>query len=183
MDPDDVYMASEIDTEPLHIPYHPFPSPTRLAAPDVETRLRALGFGYRAKFLAGTAQALVEMAQQHLLPDTEPKPARLDEQVYTYLHSLRSMSYEEAREKLLLLPGIGPKVAEYVYVGTDCSCILLMSLDQASSIPVDRHVFQFAERWYGIRSKKYEEVAEKLRRIWGHRAGWAHSVRDGSAYV
>lgn len=52
-----------------------------------------------------------------------------------------------------------------------------MSLDQASSIPVDRHVFNFADRWYHIRSKRYEDVAEKLRAIWGERAGWAHTVR------
>jgi len=51
-----------------------------------------------------------------------------------------------------------------------------MSLDQHSSIPVDRHVFQFAERWYHIRSKKYEEIADRLRELWGERAGWAHTV-------
>lgn len=51
-----------------------------------------------------------------------------------------------------------------------------MSLDQYSSIPVDRHVFQFAERWYHIRSKKYEDIADRLREIWGERAGWAHTV-------
>lgn len=56
------------------------------------------------------------------------------------------------------------------------SCILLMSLDQHSSIPVDRHVFQFAERWYHIRSKKYEVIADRLRELWGERAGWAHTV-------
>ena len=64
-------------------------------------------------------------------------------------------------------PGVGPKVAD---------CILLMSLDQASSIPVDRHVFQFAEKWYRLRTKKYEEIADYFRELWGEYAGWAHSV-------
>lgn len=57
------------------------------------------------------------------------------------------------------------------------SCVLLMSLDQNASIPVDRHVFQFAERWYHFRSKRYEDIAEKFRALWGERAGWAHTVR------
>ena len=52
-----------------------------------------------------------------------------------------------------------------------------MSLDQNASIPVDRHVFQFAERWYHFRSKRYEDIAEKFRALWGERAGWAHTVR------
>jgi hypothetical protein len=60
------------------------------------------------------------------------------------------------------------------------SCILLMSMDQPSSIPVDRHVFQFAERWYRIKTKGglkgYEYIADKFRSLWGPYAGWAHSV-------
>lgn len=55
-----------------------------------------------------------------------------------------------------------------------------MSLDQPSSIPVDRHVFQFAERWYKIKTKGglkgYEHIADKFRILWGGYAGWAHSV-------
>jgi len=51
-----------------------------------------------------------------------------------------------------------------------------MSLDQPSSIPVDRHVFAFASKWYGIKTTRYEEVAESFRKLWGDWAGWAHSV-------
>lgn len=55
-----------------------------------------------------------------------------------------------------------------------------MSMDQPASIPVDRHVFQFAERWYRIRTKGglkgYEHVAEAFRNLWGEYAGWACSV-------
>lgn len=53
-------------------------------------------------------------------------------------------------------------------------------MDQPSSIPVDRHVFQFAERWYRIRTKGgmkgYEHIADTFRSMWGEYAGWAHSV-------
>ncbi|KAI3628244.1 OGG1 [Malassezia furfur] len=158
---------NELADEPekhVSLAYHPFPPPTRLAQPDVEGRLRALGFGYRAKYLAQTAAMLCEKARE-ALPLGAPDE-KVDEAVYAELLQLRHLSYYDARERLLPLAGIGPKVAD---------CILLMSLDQASSIPVDRHVFQFAERWYGIRTKRYEEVADRLRAIWGERAGWAHS--------
>jgi hypothetical protein len=66
------------------------------------------------------------------------------------------------------------------YLFLSVSCILLMSMDQPSSIPVDRHVYQFAERWYRIKTKGglkgYETIAEKFRDLWGPYAGWAHSV-------
>ena len=164
---------SDVADKPFTITYRPFPPPTTLAQPDVESKLRALGFGYRAKFLTRTAQTLCEKVQR----GSDAKPANINEAVYKHLLSLRSQTYEDARSELMTLPGIGPKVAEYVNMLLTFSCILLMSLDQASSIPVDRHVFNFADRWYHIRSKRYEDVAEKLRAIWGERAGWAHTVR------
>lgn len=92
----------------------------------------------------------------------------VDEAVYAYLRSLRTKSYPEAREALQRYQGIGPKVAD---------CILLMSLDQPASIPVDRHVFQFAHRWYKAKKNaRYEELADFFRELWGEWAGWAHSV-------
>lgn len=162
----DLAEIQEASDKTLALAYHPFPPPTRLAMPDVEGRLRALGFGYRAKYLAKTAEMLCEKARQNLPPDAHDD--KVDAAVYGDLLRLRTLPYYDAREELLTLSGIGPKVAD---------CILLMSLDQTSSIPVDRHVFQFAERWYGIRSKRYEEVADRLRALWGERAGWAHAVR------
>lgn len=163
IDPDEKHEVPVI--EPLTLTYHPFPTPTQLAQPDVEARLRELGFGYRARFIAGAAQTLCKRAHDSLGSDANS--FQINAAVDMYLASLRKMSYYDARDELIQLPGIGPKVAD---------CILLMSLDQPSSIPVDRHVFQFAERWYGIRSKRYEDIADRLREIWGDRAGWAHSV-------
>lgn len=95
--------------EPLPITYNPFPSPMRLAQPDVEAKLRALGFGYRAKFLAGTARALCEKFQ-----DSKAKAIDIDHAVYEHLLSLRTHAYDNARAELMTFPGIGPKVAEYV---------------------------------------------------------------------
>lgn len=110
-DPDDVFV-DEHETKPLTITYHPFPGPSRLAEPGVESTLRSLGFGYRAKFLAGTAQALCRAAMDTIGPDA--KPEAVDRVVYQRLQDLRQLPYTEAREQLMQWPGIGPKVAEYV---------------------------------------------------------------------
>ena len=95
--------------------YHPFPPPSVLAAPDVSTTLRTLGFGYRAEFIQKTAKMLIE-AHGSSKPDEDGlEPAE------RWLHALRSTSTSQAREELLKFMGVGRKVAD---------CILLMSLDK-----------------------------------------------------
>lgn len=76
--------------------YYNFPSPTALAHPSVEQNLRKLGFGYRAKYIQATANIIAN-----------EKPAN-------WLHSLRTKSYPIAKESLLELAGVGPKVADCV---------------------------------------------------------------------
>ncbi|PWN26569.1 DNA glycosylase [Jaminaea rosea] len=170
----------------MTVDYHPFPSPASLAGKGVEAHLRQIGFGYRARYIAETARMLCDAhggvevndalfnsvaealkGEQATVKGDTPSPSST---VYTHLLSLRTLSYTAAREALLPHPGIGPKVAD---------CILLMSLDQPASIPVDRHVFQFAAKQYGLRGKKaakYEDLADFFRELWGEWAGWAHSV-------
>ncbi|TRM62625.1 DNA glycosylase [Schizophyllum amplum] len=145
-----------------------FPAAPALAAPEVATRLRALGFGYRADFIQKTAKMLVE-AHGH-------DPSASDR----WLGGLRTVPTDEARQELLKFMGVGRKVAD---------CVLLMSLDKREVIPVDTHVHQIAVKHYGLKSgakssngktpmtpKIYDEVNTKLVAIWGDYAGWAHSV-------
>ena len=75
-------------------PFHSFPTVDALAAnpSPLEKRLRSLGFGYRAGYIAKTATAL------------QKKGGR------DFLLKLREADYEDAREELLELSGIGPKV-------------------------------------------------------------------------
>ncbi|KAJ7271873.1 DNA glycosylase [Mycena haematopus] len=152
-------------SDPLvEVQYHPFPSPSVLAAPDVEATLRDLGFGYRAKFIQRTAQMLVET---HGSGDLAEK----------FLASLRIIPTEDARQELLKFMGVGRKVAD---------CVLLMSLDKREVVPVDTHVHQIAIKHYGLKGslnaktnmtpKLYEEINTKLVAVWGNYAGWAHSV-------
>lgn len=139
--------------------YYDFPTLDRLVEVGVEQKLRKLGFGYRAKYIANTAK---KIKADH--PD-------LGE---IWLHSLRKTSYAEAKEELMKLQGVGPKVAD---------CVCLMSLDHPESIPVDTHVWQIASRDYGfnkkgksLTSKLYVEVGDHFRLLFGEYSGWAHSV-------
>lgn len=64
----------------------------------VEAQLQDLGFGYRARFLQGSAH--------QIMSSHGPK----------WLHDLRNIPYLEARAALLTLPGVGPKVAIHLPV-------------------------------------------------------------------
>jgi N-glycosylase/DNA lyase len=106
-------------------PYHPFPPPSALAAPEVAAKLRALGFGYRADFIQKTAKMLVER-------DVGPSPSKSPSTFYAgqepaevWLTSLREEPTATAREELIKLMGVGRKVAD---------CVLLMSLNKVRSV-------------------------------------------------
>jgi N-glycosylase/DNA lyase len=107
-------------------PYHPFPPPSALAAPEVAAKLRALGFGYRADFIQKTAKMLVER-------DIESSSSKLQSPFYVgrepaevWLAGLRKEQTTIARGELIKLMGVGRKVAD---------CVLLMSLDKVCLVP------------------------------------------------
>jgi N-glycosylase/DNA lyase len=74
------------------VAYYSFPALESLAADKVESRLRTLGFGYRAKFIQQSAAKIVENGGRD------------------WLMNLRKVSYPEAKTALMTLPGIGAKV-------------------------------------------------------------------------
>ena len=59
-----------------------------------------------------------------------------------------------------------------------------MGLGWGESVPVDTHVWQFAQRDYKFGKGKhksltkatYDAVGDYFRQLWGIEAGWAHSV-------
>ncbi|NWZ38600.1 OGG1 lyase, partial [Brachypodius atriceps] len=137
-------------------PFHAFPSLSALAGADAEARLRALGFGYRAKFVSGSARAIAEGL------GTEG------------LCQLRTAPYAEARRVLCALPGVGAKVAD---------CVCLLSLDKTEAVPVDTHVWHIARQRYGVAlggksltPRAYQEIGDFFRGLWGPHAGWAQAV-------
>ncbi|KAI8334721.1 DNA glycosylase [Chlamydoabsidia padenii] len=140
--------------------YYNFPTLASLASDGIESKLRQLGFGYRAKYISQTAQKILK---EH--PDEQE----------AWLTSLRQLPYEETKQALITLPGVGPKVAD---------CICLMSMDHAEAIPVDTHVWQIASRDYGFGKKQnktlttilYNQIGGHFRTLFGQHSGWAHSV-------
>ena len=136
-----------------------FPSPRELAQAG-EKRLRQLGLGFRAKYLAATATAIANG-----VPD---------------LMTLREASYEEALEAVIALDGVGDKVA---------NCVLLFSLDKLEAFPVDVWVNRALQEWYfdgrrplspnNRRKRKGGEISPKTARLWaqehfGPYAGYAN---------
>jgi len=121
-----------------------FPSPERLAAAS-ESELRACGAGFRAPFLLAAARAVAEGK----LP----------------LDDLPRRPYEEAREQLLALAGVGPKIAD---------CVCLFGLGFLEAFPVDTWVKRvMQERYFGGRPVSEEVVARFGRRHFGRYAGYA----------
>ena len=72
--------------------YFTFPTVEALASDEVESKLRGLGFGYRAKFIHESARYIVDNHDSQ------------------WLHSLRERPYEEAKRELIKLHGVGAKV-------------------------------------------------------------------------
>lgn len=152
---------------------HDFPTPEALTGKNVESHLRELGFGYRAKYIADTAR-VVALEKPTFWLESLRNPRHLGPKVSSTA-SAGNSTYKEAHEELLALTGVGPKVAD---------CVCLMGLGWGESVPVDTHVWQIAQRDYKFGKSKsktfnkamYDAVGNHFRSIWGDYAGWAHSV-------
>ncbi|KAF8856965.1 N-glycosylase/DNA lyase [Acephala macrosclerotiorum] len=155
--------------------FHDFPTPESLTGPGVESHLRELGFGYRARYIAKTAKIIAKEKPEGWLQslcNTEPYDPNPDSKP---LPEGGREGYRKAHEELLQLQGVGPKVAD---------CVCLMGLGWGESVPVDTHVWQIAQRDYKFGKGKnksltkatYDAVGDHFRQLWGKEAGWAHSV-------
>ena len=117
-----------------------FPSPEALASAG-EDALRALGFGYRAGYLAESARRVAAGFP---------------------LEALAGMEYEDAHRKLMELPGVGPKVAD---------CVLLFGCGHLSAYPVDVWVARLSREWLKLEGKTGQSLAETARARFGPHAG------------
>ncbi|KAF1830843.1 DNA glycosylase [Decorospora gaudefroyi] len=160
------------------VTYHDFPTPDALSGPDVEAHLMKLGFGYRAKYIAKTARIVSQDKGLKWLQDlSNPECPQfgVPEQPAGELLEGGREGYRKAHEELLALHGVGPKVAD---------CVYLFGLGWSESVPVDTHVWQIAQRDYKFGKDKhssltaatYIAVGNHFRKLWGKEAGWAHSV-------
>ena len=118
-----------------------FLKPEELATADF-SHLKA---GYREPFLKETA-------------------ALVNENGFSF-DRLRRKGIDSAREVLMELPGVGPKVAD---------CILLYGLGRTTAFPTDVWVKKAVATWYGI--KKEKDVRDFAAKKWGKTAGYAQQL-------
>ena len=123
---------------------HSFPPPQRLAQAG-EAALRDLKLGFRANYVAQAAER-VALGELELGP-------------------LRTAPYQEAKDALTSLPGVGDKVAD---------CVLLFSLDKLDACPIDRWIRRALEDWYldGLKLN-YKNLRAWSLEKWGAYGGYA----------
>jgi N-glycosylase/DNA lyase len=129
-----------------------FPSPEQISeARDLE-RIRA---GFRARYLVETSRLAKSMD----------------------LGALRELEYRDAKKELMILPGVGEKIAD---------CVLLYSLDFTEAFPVDTWIRKVMHWGYhGGKKKSDREIQEFAQGYFGQYAGYAqqylyHFVRNQS---
>ncbi len=120
-----------------------FPDAQRLAVARMD-ELRGCTLGYRAPYLKALARRIAS--------------GEVD------LDALGRLPYQEARGVLLMLPGVGQKVAD---------CVLLFGYGKVEAFPVDVWVKRAVERWYfqGRRSTE-RKIQEFARSRFGPLAGY-----------
>jgi N-glycosylase/DNA lyase len=132
--------------------FYTFPEPKKIANATIQ-EIQNCGVGYRAKFIIDAAK-MVESRQ-------------ID------FDQLKKSNYQNAKETILTVPGIGNKVAD---------CILLFSLDKLEAFPLDRWMIRILKKYYlekfelktkSVTEKQYNTLHEKIVKHFGPYAGYA----------
>jgi hypothetical protein len=117
-----------------NVPYHDIPTPEALAQDGVEEKLKELGFGYRAKYIAKTAAMVHERGLEWLegLCNPEQPGFGFKEKAGAAGELMEDgrEGYRHALSELQILSGVGPKVAD---------CVCLFGLGWGEAVPVDTH--------------------------------------------
>ena len=120
-----------------------FPVPEAIAASGIE-RIRSCGTGFRDKYIKSVAE--------HFAHSFDPG-------------KLYGMKYEDAKEELMQLDGIGDKVAD---------CILLFGYHKMEAFPIDTWVKRIMERaYFNGRKRSIRQIHEFSEERWGMHCGYA----------
>jgi len=120
-----------------------------------EDQLRELGVGYRAKYIVESVKILQEDFNVQKFED---------------------LNYEESREYMKDLYGVGDKVAD---------CVLLFSLGFHEAYPIDTWAQKALEKNYPeLHTGDYSDTSRNMREYFGKHAGYAqeylfHAAREG----
>ncbi|RHW72744.1 8-oxoguanine DNA glycosylase [Trypanosoma brucei equiperdum] len=177
------------------IALHALPSMDQLAAATEES-LRALGFGYRSRYLTECAAIISKSGATRVQKEVKDKKMKKKEvgkpagplaavQPYKWYEELASnrLTLQERREKLLALPGVGRKVAD---------CILLFALGHHELVPVDTHMAQVAAEYLACppavvvaaKKQRESEASERFKRRRGsNHEELANAVDSGDSVL
>ena len=125
------------------VSYYSFPSVDKLAASNCE-ELDVCKGGFRCKYILSTSQ---------MIRDGDVRLERLE-----------TMSRDKARNELMRLPGVGPKVAD---------CVLLYSGTKYDVFPTDVWVKRVMEELYFKREASFKEIWNFANENFGDMAGFA----------
>jgi len=129
-----------------------FPNPKKLAKISIN-EITSCGVGYRAKFIKEAAKII------------DKKEIDFD--------YLKKCDYQDAKENICQIPGVGNKVAD---------CVLLFSLDKLEAVPLDRWIIRILEKYYSkkfeintktITEKQYDILHKKIVNHFGPFAGYS----------
>lgn len=111
-----------------------FPPLERLE--DVEQELKSRKFGYRAEYICSAARFLIAHPMDWY-----------------------SMGYEQARNELMRIKGVGRKVSD---------CICLISLRHFQAVPIDTHILKYSRRAFMMADLKSlsESAYKKIQGCW-----------------
>jgi N-glycosylase/DNA lyase len=129
-----------------------FPNPEKLSKASIN-EIKSCGVGYRAKFIKEAAKIIL-----------------LKKIDFDYL---KKCNYQDAKENICQIPGVGNKVAD---------CVMLFSLNKLEAFPLDRWMIRILEKYYPeqfqiktktITEKQYSILHEKIVNYFGPYAGYA----------
>ena len=129
-----------------------FPNPKKLAKISIN-EITSCGVGYRAKFIKEAAKII------------DKKEIDFD--------YLKKCDYQDAKENICQIPGVGNKVAD---------CVLLFSLDKLEAVPLDRWIIRILGKYYAkkfemgtktITEKQYNILHKKIVNHFGPFAGYS----------
>lgn len=109
-----------------------------------EPELRTCGIGYRARSIRQTAVFL----------ESQPD----------FLRKIQPLSTEEARDRLMVLPGVGRKIAD---------CVLLFGYGRLESFPIDTWISRHMKTSYGLEGYSDSQIQQFARAHYGAHAGVA----------
>ncbi len=149
--------------------FHLFPSPRKLAAAS-QAELLGCGLGYRAKFVKSAACTIHEKIVD--------------------LEALKKTDYQNAKEQLTGIAGVGDKVAD---------CIMLFSLEKLDAFPLDTWTTRILDGSYADRfsvseksltGKRYDTLHHEIREYFGEYCGYSQQFlfkwmrdRDGGRWL